>query len=259
MIRIFNSAVMVFGMILLSACGTTGDTRSFALDLDQDKEASILAHVFVDSVEIDYMESYLNVVNVHPWGKFDGDDLRNIKYSLHDTLNRNLPNDSATLESQLDIHVFIRRYIVSVSNTGGGVLATVTWAVTDSDGELVFDEQFYAWGSGYLVTTVGLIKDSVHRQIVRRIATTALILASGRTPAELPPIDVDNTSTSLDEALSQLPDSLVSMGNPVLVGIPVEPVQTIGAFIPSGSNDAPWQAPKLSDDFDWQAYLESER
>ena len=161
--------------LLLSACGTTGETSKFALGINADPDLVIISGASVGTVAIDYRESYLHAVNVQPWGKFDAADLENIRDSLQFTFNKNMPEDSPSYESQLNIHLFIRRYVVSSSNTGGGVLATVAWAATDVDGKLVFEEQFYAWGSGFLVTTLGVVKNSVHKRIVRRVGTITMV------------------------------------------------------------------------------------
>jgi len=241
----------------LSACGTTGATQSFVLNLDLNQGSQIVSDVRVASVATDTNEAYLNAINVQPWGKFDSDDLQKIDQSLRDTFAQNLPKASPNFKSKLNIHLFIRRYVVSTSNTGGGVLATVAWAVTNSQGKLIFDEQFYAWGSGYLVTTVGAIKTSVHRNMVRRIATITMALASDLAGADFPPATFDNTSTSLEEAISRLPQTLVSMGNPVLVSFPNSTVSTIGYLTPSGILNVQWEVVKASENFDWQGYLEN--
>jgi len=252
---VFGRIILAIGVCVLSGCGSTGDSWKFSVPLDAQQHASIVSDVGVESVASDENESYLNVVKVPRWGKFDSRDLRNLEQSLHLTLARNLPDHAARPDSRLNIHVFVRRYVVSWSNTGGGVLATVAWAATDAAGNLVFDEQFHAWQTEFPLMTVGLAKTRVHEQIVRRIATTALWLAAHPAVTDIPPVEVANTSTSLDEAISGLPVKLVSMGNPVLAMMPSVTLSTIGMFGPSGAKTVQWAPTKLSADFDWPGYL----
>ena len=122
----FRRYILGFSIFVLSACGTTGKTQQFALDLRSNQSSKVISDVRVEAVAIDNKESYLNAINVHPWGEFDALDLENINQSLRDTLSRNLPDESSTFESKINIYLFIRRYVVSISNTGGAVLATAT-------------------------------------------------------------------------------------------------------------------------------------
>jgi hypothetical protein len=149
----------------------------------------------------------------------------------------------------------IRRYMVSVSNTSGAVLVSVTWAASESEGKLIYHEQFYASEAVYFIGTIGLLKESVHKAIVRRIATTSLALAAGPAAAEARPTTFDNTYTSLEEAVSRLPQTMVSMGHPSLFVFPDPVVSLVTLLTPSGVLPVQWTVVKPSQDFDWQGYL----
>lgn len=239
----------------LPGCGTTGKTSPFVLNLDLPQGQKAISDVRIASAAMDPDAAILNAVNVRPWGKFEPDDLRNIEQSLRDTITPQLPQTIRSTEPRLDVHLMIRRYMVSVSNTGGAVLASVAWAATESDGKLIFQEQFYASESVYLVGTIGLLKESVHKAIVRRIATTSLALAAGLAAEKARATTFDNTYASLEEAASRLPQTMVSMGIPSMMAIPVPAVSAVGLLTPSGVSTVQWHVAKPSQDFDWPGYL----
>lgn len=248
-------ALMLLVCSGLTACGTTGKTSPFVLTLDLPKGQKVVSDIRIASAAMDPDAAILNAVNVRPWGKFEPDDLRNIEQSLRNTITPQLPEMIPSTEPRLDVHLMIRRYMVSVSNTGGAVLASVTWAATEYDGKLIYHEQFYASEAGYLVVTIGLLKESVHKAIVRRIATTSLALAAGPAATKARPTTFDNTYTSLEEAASRLPQTMVSMGIPSLAAFPVPAVGIVGLLTPSGVSTVQWNVAKPSQDFDWQGYL----
>ncbi len=244
------TALVLSACATLSACGITGGTSRFVVPLGLSQPPIVTSEIRVASAGMDVNPAYLNAVAVFRWGKFDADDLRNLEVSLRDTITQHLPRPSRLTESRLDIHLVIRRYVVSVSNTAGAVLACVAWAATDSQGTLIFEEQFYASDVVYVVGTIGLLKDSVHEAIVRRIATTSLALASDPSAASLEPLTFEKTSTSLDEAASRLPRTMVSMGVPM-----PSPIALVGLLIPSGISTVQWEVAKQSENFDWKGYL----
>ena len=45
--------------------------------------------------------------------------------------------------TSFQIRLVIRHVLVATSSSYDAVIACVAWALTDSDGELIFDEQFY--------------------------------------------------------------------------------------------------------------------
>lgn len=236
------TAVALLACFVFSACGTTGKTSRFALEFDSSQKPQVASEIRVASAAIEENAAQLIAVSVIPWGKFDSDDLRNIEQSLRDTIALNLPATLPTTESRLDIHLVVRRYVVSTSNMCVAVLACVAWAATNSKGALIFEEQFYASKKVYL-GTIGLLKDSVHKAIVRRIATGSLALASGLSAESLRPTSFDDTFTSLEEAATNLPSKMVSLA-PIL-----------GLVIPSGVSTVKWEVAKPSENFDWHGFL----
>ena len=272
-------ALMLLVCAGLPACGTMGRTSSFVLTLDLPKGQKAGSDIHTASAAMDANAAHLTVVKVRPWRKFGLDDLRNLEHSLRDTIAPHLLAPSRATESRLDIHRVIRRYVVGVSNSGGAVLACVAWAAT-ANRTLIYEEQFYASDAGYLIGTIGGLKDSVHEAIVRRIATTSLALAADPAAAHPRPTTFDKTSTSLDEAVARLPRviEIVPLGvptpiSPVLAGLatwPPEvagPIVVIGTLIEirvfdgapfrrSGESTMQWEVANPSDNFDWQGYLE---
>jgi hypothetical protein len=242
---VLHAALVLGACVTLSACGITGGTSRFVVPLDPGQVPTGTAEVRVASAGMDKDPAYLQAVHVVRWGKFDADDLRNLEESLRGTITRHRPV-AAPAESRLDIHLVMRRYVLSASNTGAAALACVAWAATTPQGTLLFEEQFYA---SHLVGTLGLLKDEVHRAIVERIATTAFLLAADPAASRLPrafPL----TPTALDEAASRLPRTMVSMGvpGPRAIGL-------VGILVPNGILTVQWEVATPSEHFDWKGYL----
>jgi hypothetical protein len=243
----------------VAGCGTTGTTSRLTHELEPGIGRSLVSDVRVASAAADADATrFLVVGRVHPWGRFDAEDLRNVEGSLGDTIRSHTPAQFRASRPALDVHLVIRRYAVAISNTGGAVLAIVAWAAVDAQRKVLFQEQFYAWSSGYLVVTVGMLKDTVHRAIVRRVATTSLALASEPGHFAGKPVTVANTSTSLEEAVSHLPDTLSTQGNAFLMSSGSNALLAIGAAVPQATaRNIPWRSTRVGEPFDWPAYLES--
>jgi hypothetical protein len=246
--------LVLLGCAALPACGTTGTTTHFALPLDLPRGEKFTIDVHVASIAMDVNAAYLNAIKVQPWGMFGPDDLKNIEQSLKDTISPYLTTTSDSMDSRMDLHLVVRRYVVSTSNTAGAVLACVAWAATTPKGSVIYKEQFYASNAEYLLTTIGLIKDSVHKAIVRRIATISLEIA--RNPAAEKQSSIfDNTSISFEEAVSRLPQSMFSLGDPAPVLSPNLTSSAIGLLTPSEISQIKWEAAAPSEPFDWTGYL----
>jgi hypothetical protein len=238
----------------LSACGATGGTSRFVLPLDLETAPRVDANVYVASAAMEANAAYLQLVKVQKWGKFGSDDLKNIERSLKDTTSQYVDPASRPTGSRMDLHLVIRRYAVGTSNTAGAVLVCVAWAATTPNGSLIYEEQFFASNAGYLVTTIGLIKDSVHKAIVRRIATTSLLIAQDGVKS-LQPRQFDKTSTTFEEAASRLPQTMVSLRDPSLVAFRLRTVSAVGRLTSSGVSTVEWTVASQSDAFDWTGYL----
>lgn len=229
----------------LPACGTTGKTSPFVLTLNVPKSQEVVSDILIASVAMESDAATHNALYVMPWGKFEPDDLRNIKQSLDNTIKQQLQAMTHSTKPRIDVHLVIRRYMVKVSNTAGAVLVTVTWAATESDGRLIYHEEFYASESVYLVGTIGLLKESIHKAIVRRIAITSLALATSSAAAKDRSTTFANTYISFEEAASRLPQKMISMRPFWFI---------LWTTIPEVSK-VQWNLAKPSQDFGWQEYL----
>lgn len=248
MLRHLIAAVVPLGAAFLGGCGTMGGTNPFVLDLDPALRSQGGASIRVASAAMEDSETaHLVAVNVYPWGTFGVDDLRNIERSLRETISANATAQARDAGAELDVHLVIRRYVVSASNTAGAVFASVTWAATAADGRLLYQEQFYAADSVMVIGTVGLLKDSIHRSIVRRIASGSLALASQRPRAP----SFEKTYTSAEEAAATLPAHMVSLGHPLSAAAGA----VVGLLIPNGIQKVEWQLADRSGGFDWAGYL----
>lgn len=206
--------------------------------IDSGKSLEITSEIRVASVQMEKHAARLTTVNTYRVGKFDTYDLDNIEQSLRDTLvllkSANLLNSIPVI----DIHLVIRRYFVAHSNSGAAVLICVAWAATDFKGKMIYHEQFYASKGVYLLGTIGLLKDSVHKAVVRRIAESSLYLASGMRGILDRDITFEDTYTSFQEAVSRLPDVMVS----ILKNRTIE-------------SEIFWGEAEPADKFDWNTYL----
>jgi hypothetical protein len=240
----------------LSACGITGGTSRITVDPRPQGSAPPLSEVRIASAAVDADAAHLFAVGtVHPWGRFDDADLKNLEGSLRDSIAAGVPASFRPSAPAVDVHVVVRRYLVAVSNSGGAVFATVAWAASTQEGKPLFQEEFYASDWARMSATIGALKDAVHEAIVRRVAVTSMALASGPAAAAARPTAFDKTSTSFEEAAARVPGQLASMGNPGLMGLGGM-VAVMGALIPQNSASIPWSAARQSKDFDWSGYLD---
>lgn len=243
-------------VLLLAGCGTTGTTSRFALDLDPaaPKQTEVAIHVAPASMAPD--ASRLYAIAVKEWGRFNAADLANLEQSLAATISSWQSGKPGATHAQLDIHLQVRRYLVGISNTAGAVLACVTWAAVDPSGQIVFQEQFYAPGSVAYVGTIGGVKDVVHKAIVRRVATTSLYLAADPARTRARPVEFEGTYRALEDAISELPEVMKSMGNAAAMAHPNPAVGMGGLFAVAATGAPPWEAARPPADFDWPAHLQ---
>lgn len=244
--------------VVLSGCGTTGQTTRFIVPMDLDQGLQVRSEIRIASVSMDKDAASLTNIGTYRWGMFDNADLSNIEESLRITLAPLLPAALPQPISRMDIHLVIRRYVVIHSNTGGGVMACVAWAATDSKGKMIYHEQFYSSNEVYMIGTVGLLKDSVHRAIVRRIIKISIYLASGRGDPggkqtanketySFTQANFMDTYTSFEEALLHVPQQLISVQS-------VSPkfINVLGSTV---SSQVGWQYAIPPEEFNWKKYL----
>ena len=252
-----SSLLAILASILLSACAATmGHTTRKAVEMDKALINTPMNPVQLKTVDVDSAGIQLLSVGVKPWGRFDADDLQNIRGSLEDTLAAaTRSRGSSATGSELQIHLVIRGYFVAASNNAGGVLAVVDWCAADQGAHVLYQEVFYASHAVRLVGTLGGEKDVVDQAIVRRVAETSLLLSSGASTNGLPR-KVKDTYDQFNEAVAVLPSDFESMG---LVGAgPSSSVNLVMLFIPNTpSTDANWQSTKVEKPIDWSQRLET--
>lgn len=191
-------------LALLPACGLAGGTSAFVLD-DLPAARAGAPAPRVGWVDRDPAGAKLVAIGAYAWGKYSDADLDVLTRSLAGSLGRLAPPGAA---GALDVYVVVRTFLIASSNSGGGILACIAWAATDPSGQLVYHEQFYASDSAHLNTTLGWLKDRVHKAIVRRIALTARAVAEGAGPVK--PAAVERTFDAFEAASADLPTELTS-------------------------------------------------
>jgi hypothetical protein len=255
--KTLQSSPWLFLLLLLevgtAGCGTTGGTSTFVLRPPSGARP-LAKQLSVAAVIMEEEAPALIAVAVFEWGKLDTNDVAHIAQSLRDTV-RLLPSSPAEPpRPQLEIHVVVRKYVVALSNTSGAVLARVAWAVTEEGGELIHQEEFYCAKKVYLVGTIGLLKDSVHKAVVQRIAERSALLASQKPATVVGEVRVKSTYDSIEEAAAHLPKRMVSMGNPGLAGLGGV-VGLVGLAAPRAASEVGWESFMPPAEFDWKNYL----
>lgn len=195
----------------------------------------------VGTVELEPGQTRLANVGTYAIGEYGDKDIA----ALQESLSRSVPASPST--DRYAVHVVVRRFLVSHSNTDGLALACVTWALTDPSGALVFHEQFYASDSVHLWGTVGRTKEHVHEGIVGRVLRSASSIAAGGEAQGAP-----YTHDDFDSAAASLPHSLrsVFIHTAVLGGGYAYRVSTV-----TGDAELGWA--RQADHFDWPTRLAS--
>ncbi|MCH9680672.1 MAG: hypothetical protein K0V04_04490 [Deltaproteobacteria bacterium] len=232
---------MVWGLpllLLLTACGLFGGTRPQAVEFASPDSASSAA-VSVASIELESGHTRLANVGTFAIGEYGTKDLDVLQQSFAESM----PAQAGASGHQ--VHVVVRRFLVSHSNNAGLAVACVAWALTDPDGALVFHEQFYASDSARIWGTIGKLKDHVHEGIVRRVLGSARAIAAGGERQSAP-----YTYDDYESATAQLPHSLrsVYLNAAMLGGGYALRISTV-----SGNSELGWA--RESDHLDWEAQL----
>jgi hypothetical protein len=163
----WSSLFVILAWILLSACAATMErTTKKTVEVDRTLTNAPMNPVQVKTIDVDSAGIQLLSVGVKPWGRFDADDLQNIRGSLENTLAAaTRSRGSSGTGSELQIHLVIRGYFVAASNNAAGVLAVVDWCVANQDAHVLYQEAFYASHAARLVGTLGGEKDVVDQAI----------------------------------------------------------------------------------------------
>lgn len=224
-------------LVLLNGCGLTGSTSGFRVEVPR---AAKSAPLTLASVEIEPNQTRLVNVGSYAWGEYDGDDLAVLRSSMAESLEPLKPTPGAASHR---VHVVVRRFLVSHSNSEGLALACVAWALSAPDGSIAFHEQFYASRYVRLWGTVGGIKNSVHEGIANRVLRTAARVAAGEARPAQPP---EYTFDTYEAATNGLPGELTSHFSSLVLG---------GGYSYSvfGASGVEWA--RRPEHFDWTSRL----
>lgn len=225
--------------LLLIGCGTTGKTRPFTLKIEHGQEKMDIINVV--SVDKSKDSAKLAAVGVIPMGRFSEKDLAVIEKSIKDTI-ANININSSKTSGETNIYIIIRAYYVAASNNACSVMASIAWCATDENKNIIYSEQFYATAKGIIMTTIGSVKNKLQKNIVNRIARTAVNIASSdENTAAISPYAAENTYISYKAAAQTVPKSLSSFYSGPLYGY-------IG-----GNVD--WNQVQKNDVINWKEYI----
>ena len=228
---------------LMAGCGVTGKTAQIVIGpQDVGVKSSISRLIQLQDISVEPNGTKLVIVGAYPWGEYSEEDRRVLESSIKASLN-NLELSENPKMSDLNLYIKIRRYLVAASNNEGAALACIAWCAA-SGNEIIYSEQFFASAGGNF-RTLGSIKDDIHRGIIKRILSSAVILANeGPSPNKLPS-NVDETYSNLKEAIAPLPVSLTGTPPPGYVYVPGNPTAQV-----------PWSWAEPNEGNDWHAYIQ---
>jgi hypothetical protein len=246
-LRSLKMMMVVMILLLISSCGTTGQTSRSVIELKDIPLSGKMSLTNVASVERDPDGIMLYNVGTYAWGNFDDDDQANLEATLKDTLAAATQGRTTTDGGTIKVYLMIRKYIVGTSNNAGAVWAGLDWCAADSDKKVLFQETFYATSSGRLLGTIGLIKDKVNFAIVKRIARQTFHLAANSKPTAP---NVTDTYSTFEEAAVTMPEKLQSWGVPFFVG-----TVPIGIYGGTSAVRYPLNIAAIAEPIDWQKRL----
>lgn len=191
---------VAFGLAALASCAAR-PTR-VTLDVPASHPVEIAL------VEMEPGAAKVVSVGTYKVGKYRTRDLR----VLEKMLARTVPIHAAREES-FRVHLVVRSFLVVHSNNKGAGITCIAWALTNPEGELAYEEQFYASRSSPPLS-IGGIKNRIHQAIVKRVHDRTQDLAAGR-PISLPPED---TYDDFARAASRVPTRFRSEGPTIFGG-----------------------------------------
>ncbi len=188
--------------VAIAGCGTTGATKTFVLPIDSAATSSLEHPLKLGSFAVAEDANFVIAAGTYEWGTLDAADQHKFESSVQatlDTIDWQFADEAAPI---WEIHVFLRRHIIAHDNNSAGLLVCVSWALASASGTVVYEEQFYATNSAFLVGTLGGVKNSVNRAVVRRIIESSLRLASSE---PLSSTSIKYTYDTIAEAANTLP------------------------------------------------------
>jgi hypothetical protein len=247
---------MVIAISLVGCASTFGGTKAFTIPLGG-ALSELKGPVKVASVEMDTEASRLVYQDLAGFGKFDAKDLDNLRESICKTL---MPASTVpVVENGLnfDLYVVVRTYIIYNTAQRFNVLACVAWCLADPSGEIVYHEQFFASDKGSSFgTTIGDVKMTLHRNLVRRIGMKALYVVKVHPPEHEPVFpgtydDFDSTAKPL-----HLPDTVFVATS----GLKTRMSGTQTIWYHEGiTKDADWDRVEREGFINWKEYVAAQR
>lgn len=171
------SYLLSIGLLSLVAFGCGPRAKPVALDVPAEHP------IHVAPAELEPGAGQVTAIDA-PWGggrhRYDNDDLAVFQQMLDQT--NPMPGGP---ESSLQIHVLVRRFLLAYHQSEVAGIACVAWALTNPQGQLVFDETIYA--SAYTANK-GLngVRNPIHQGLTKRVHTAAQTVASGLPPGAPP-------------------------------------------------------------------------
>ena len=227
--RVFLTAI---SLAAVTACGFAGGTRPFVVEFEATDASALVRRVTLDSFEIE-KEAAIRFSPENPGvtiGAFGEDDREILAQSVEDSLVAIDWPPPTTIEEDLKLHIVLRRHVLA-AGWDMAVLAIVAWAIVDSDGKLIYHEQFYATvHSENKMWTLGYLKNRANQVIARRVVGSSVVIAAGGS------IDGsmthENTFASFAEAKETVPSKYWIP--PIIV-----PGQNTGVFLGVKTSSSP--------------------
>lgn len=209
------SLIRCCALALCLAMGCAGGLHTARIpDLETPGRAALQRRVELARVRIAPDANSLHAVGTQRTGGFGLRDRAALAASLRATLATVAWPRSLPPSRRLQLDVLLGRYLAVYTKAGGAVLACLAWTLQDGNGTVVHRAHFYVADSGSSFRRMivrGNLKPWIEAASVERISRTALLVASGKPGSEIPPIAVEGTYDTLDEAVSGLPHSFTAV------------------------------------------------
>jgi len=248
--------ITVSMMVLFAGCGITGKTTRLTLRLDNVVISPQMSTIKVASVEKEAGATHLQNLGLFFYEAFSDDDMEILEGSLRDTISAILPDRGSSSESEISLHVLVRRYFMVSSNNGAGILAAISWHVADSDSKPIFQELFYAadfYSGPFFLRTIGGQKDSVNEKILRRIVGRSISIAIQQRNTNDAPLSTKGTFNTYADAISNLPSEITS-----ITGCSYYSSSKYGQYCTQWSSETypiEWHWAQVPEDIDWEEFL----
>jgi hypothetical protein len=199
--KLLNLILLGPCFILLVGCGLGGETRKFKINYDVTQYGQQSPKLVLSRLLAHPEAAKNQAVMVIDYGRFSKKDLTKLEESFVRTFGQFHVGHPV-----IEIDVYIHQYALAFSNDEIAGLVVIDWCMR-KDGELIFDELFYASvysGESFLGIesgTLGYRKDQLNKAIVSYITEMALCESTGKKLVKQHELIHKNP----EEALSALP------------------------------------------------------